>query len=50
MCFGSSGDGGAAAARKREEERQARVDAGAAEIEEVFGQFDEDFMISAGLH
>jgi len=41
--FWISGDGGAAAARKREEERQARVDAGAAEIEEVFGQFDEDF-------
>jgi len=43
MCFDSGGDSGAADARKREEERQARVDAGAVEIEDVFSQFDDDF-------
>lgn len=43
MCFGGGGDGGAAQARQDEIDRQNRIKAGTAIINENFEQFDNKF-------
>lgn len=43
MCFSSGGDSGAAQARSDQTARQVRLDAGRANIDQVFSKFDDNF-------